>query len=64
MPGVVSSRRPAQPVICSDSWTTNGRGPTRLISPRSTFQSCGSSSMLALAQERADARDARVVVRS
>ena len=48
MPGVVSSRRLAQPVICSDSWTTNGRGPTRLISPRSTFHSCGSSSMLHL----------------
>ena len=25
---------------------TNGRGPTRLISPVATFQSCGSSSML------------------
>ena len=48
MPGVVSSRRLAQPVICSDSWITNGRGPTRLISPRSTFHSCGSSSMLHL----------------
>ncbi len=35
IPGVDSSRRPAQPVICSDSWTTNGRGPTSDISPRS-----------------------------
>ena len=57
MPGVMSSRRLAQPVILVDSWTTNGRGPTRLISPRRTFHSCGSSSRL----QRRSALPTRVI---
>ena len=47
MPGVTSSRlRPMPSAIWSASWRTKGRGPTRLISPRSTFQIWGSSSRL------------------
>ena len=41
--------RPRMPIHNSAiSSRTMGRGPTRLISPRSTFQSCGSSSRLVL----------------
>src|SRR5258706_14545941 len=47
-PGLTLKRR-----FCHDSsmrsasGTDNGRGPTMLISPRSTIISCGNSSMLA-----------------
>ena len=44
MPGVRSSRRRAQRSTCWCSSRISGRGPTRLISPRRTFRSCGSSS--------------------
>ena len=37
-----------------------GRGPTRLMSPRSTSISCGSSSSLVRRRQRAGARDARI----
>ncbi len=37
------------PVRMPMAW---GRGPTRLISPQSTFQSCGSSSRLVLRMKR------------
>ena len=62
MPGVRCSRRRCQPWIWRSSSTTSGRGPTRLISPRSTLISCGSSSSDGAAQEPADARHARVGV--
>ena len=39
-----------------------GRGPTRLMSPRSTFQTCGSSSTLRARSTRPDPGDARVVL--
>ena len=41
-------RRPAR----STKLGSSGRGPTRLISPRSTFQSCGISSSFVLARKR------------
>ena len=44
MPGRTSSRRRWRSVYRSTWSRRSGRGPTRLMSPRSTFQSCGSSS--------------------
>ena len=52
IPGLTPSRTRCsgryRATICSSS----GRGPTRLISPRTTFQSCGSSSRLVLRRTR------------
>ena len=46
---------------CSANSGRSGRGPTRLMSPRTTFQSCGISSMRAAAQRPPDRRHARIV---
>ena len=43
---VLESRGPTQSGYWATAYGTSGRGPTRLISPRSTFHSCGSSSRL------------------
>src|SRR5579872_331937 len=61
MPGVASSRRRCHSSYCSTSWRSGGRGPTRLMSPRSTLSTCGSSSMRSL-RITADAGHARIVV--
>ena len=37
---------------CSTSYGSGGRGPTSDMSPRSTFQNCGSSSRLVLRRKR------------
>ena len=39
---------------------TSGRGPTRLMSPRNTLNSCGSSSIFDFRSQRPTARDARI----
>ena len=39
IPGLTVRRRRSHPSISASSAGTKGRGPTRLISPRSTFQS-------------------------
>ena len=39
----------------------SGRGPTRLISPFSTLNNCGNSSMLVLRKDAAKRRDTRIV---
>ncbi len=46
MPGFASSRRRCSSLYRSTYANGNGLGPTRLISPRTTDQSCGSSSKL------------------
>ena len=61
MPGRQVERRRPCPTMCSSSSRISGRGPTRLISPRSTLISCGSSSSDQRAQEAAERRDPRVV---
>ena len=62
MPGFASStRRRCHGWYCSTSKGSGGRGPTSDMSPRSTFQNCGSSSRLVLRRNRPDGRDARVV---
>ena len=48
MPGITSRRLRSSSVYCATSEGTGGRGPTRLMSPMKTFQSCGSSSRLVL----------------
>ena len=61
-PGLtLSRRRCARSLNRLTSSTGSGRGPTRLISPRSTLKSCGNSSRLNLRRNFADGRDARVV---
>ena len=45
MPGFRLSRLRRQSTTCWSSSRMSGRGPTRLISPRTTFRSCGSSSI-------------------
>src|SRR5690606_5253518 len=45
-PWGVFSRARCQSLYISTSYGSAGRGPTRLMSPLRTFQSCGSSSML------------------
>ena len=44
MPGLTSSRRATSPSYRATSEGSGGRGPTRLIWPNSTLNSCGSSS--------------------
>ena len=39
-------------LVQRDEGGSSGRGPTRLIWPRSTFQSCGSSSSFVRARKR------------
>ncbi len=46
MPGMTSRRLRSSSVYSATSEGTGGRGPTRLMSPMKTFQSCGSSSRL------------------
>ena len=47
MPGLASNTRPlCQGLYCCSSYGSGGRGPTRDISPISTFQSWGNSSRL------------------
>src|SRR5207245_2366354 len=48
IPGMTSRRPKCSRLYCSYSSVVGGLGPTRLISPFSTFQSCGSSSRLYL----------------
>src|SRR5690606_15764879 len=43
-PGTTNRRSKCCEEYCSISWGSGGRGPTRLMSPRRTLQSCGSSS--------------------
>ncbi len=45
-PGSTENRSDAESGSASASSGHSGRGPTKLISPRSTFNSCGNSSML------------------
>ena len=52
MPGITSSRLRSSSVYCATSEGTGGRGPTRLMSPMNTFQSCGSSSRLVRRRNR------------
>src|SRR5918993_1187918 len=52
-PGFASStRRQCQRRYCSSSYGNGGRGPTRDMSPLSTFHSCGNSSRLVLRRNR------------
>ncbi len=51
-PGGIECRRRCHHSNPCASLTGNGRGPTRLMSPTSTFQSCGSSSMRYLRSQR------------
>ena len=53
MPGFASStRRRCHGWYCSTSKGSGGRGPTSDMSPRSTFQNCGSSSRLVFRRNR------------
>ncbi len=51
IPGVRCRRLRSSPSTSASSSITSGRGPTRLISPRRTLNSCGSSSSDVRAQE-------------
>ena len=61
MPGVRCRRLRSSPRTCTSSSSTSGRGPTRLISPRMTLNSCGNSSSEVRRKSLPDGRDARVV---
>ena len=52
MPGLTRRRWMSSESHASVSWGRAGRGPTRLISPRTTFQSWGSSSIEVLRRMR------------
>ena len=52
IPGFIESRRRCHGSYCSTSLRSAGRGPTRLMSPFRTFQSCGSSSRLVARKTR------------
>ena len=60
MPGLTRSTITSRPVMASISRSRYGRGPTRLISPRSTFEQLGQLVQAVLAQQPADARDSRI----
>ena len=61
MPGRQQQAARCQPSIGASSSGTSGRGPTRLISPRSDVEQLGQLVERRPAQEAPDARDARVV---
>ena len=52
IPGRMSCRRRSSGVYFSRYSTSRGRGPTRLMSPRTTFHSSGSSSRLEARRNR------------
>ena len=64
-PGHARADREDLPVVLleqADEFRILGRGPTRLIWPRRTFQSCGSSSSFVRARSSTDAGEAWVDV--
>ena len=61
MPGLTASRPRWRSVYCATCTGSVGRGPISDISPRSTLTQVRQLVERRAAQERADARDARVV---
>ncbi len=62
-PGTCSSGTETPAPSTSISSGRSARGPTKLMSPRKMFQSCGSSSIAVARSTAPDARDARVAFR-